>query len=86
MNAARLKMKDVLDCLLSLIRRYLTNSNYLVLPSKDGRVSVSKQVSRKNIYESSFLPLICYIAQVIKVPKMGDSISEGTVQTFKKSK
>jgi hypothetical protein len=26
------------------------------------------------------------LAQVIKVPKMGDSISEGTVQTFVKSK
>ena len=27
-----------------------------------------------------------FIGQVIKVPKMGDSISEGTVQTFVKSK
>ena len=26
------------------------------------------------------------VGQVIKVPKMGDSISEGTIQTFKKSK
>jgi hypothetical protein len=26
------------------------------------------------------------LAQVIKVPKMGDSISEGTVQSFVKSK
>jgi hypothetical protein len=37
-------------------------------------------------YYSSIINLNLIIGKVIKVPKMGDSISEGTVQTFVKSK
>ena len=42
----------------------------------------------ESILASQFVinPILCFIAQVIKVPKMGDSISEGTVQSFVKSK